>query len=335
MEGTKKTHEQLAARPRVTLGHWPTPLEPCHRLRAEIGGPLVWLKRDDCSGLAMGGNKTRKLEFLLGAAIAGDATGVVTFGALQSNHARQTAAGCAAVGLPCHLVLTASVDRGDAHYRESGNVLLDRILGATLHVVPDADAALVRAGELLEADAGLHLIEPGGSNPVGTLGYVGAAAEMIDQADALGIDPSTVVVAASSGGTAAGLSIGLQLAGRRARVLAAAVYESADATTGTVERLVSATGASLGAAVDTSAVTVSDRFLGAGYGVPSPASRHAIELLATTEGVLLDPVYTSKAFALLLDDIGSGIDGADDVVFVHTGGQAGLFAYAPDFSGGG
>ena len=168
----------LDAFPRVALGHWPTPLEPADRLRARRGGSRVWLKRDDCSGLALGGNKTRKLEFLLGRALADGATGVITFGALQSNHCRQTAAACNRVGLPCHLILTTAVDRGDTHYTRSGNRMLDDVLGASVRVVADDDAAMVRCGELLAEDDALAVIGPGGSDATGTLGYVAAAREL-------------------------------------------------------------------------------------------------------------------------------------------------------------
>src|SRR6478735_5156432 len=134
----------LSRFPRIRFAHLNTPLEPMERLSKQLGGPRLWIKRDDCTGLATGGNKTRKLEFLLGRAIAEGSDGVVTFGALQSNHARQTAAACARLGLPCDLVLTRAVDRTDEFYLRSGNVLLDRLFGATLHLVDDSDAAFVR-----------------------------------------------------------------------------------------------------------------------------------------------------------------------------------------------
>ncbi|HTO00681.1 MAG TPA: pyridoxal-phosphate dependent enzyme, partial [Microthrixaceae bacterium] len=182
---TPDVRATLAGQPRVALGHWPTPLERADRLRGSVGGPELWFKRDDCSGLAIGGNKTRKLEFLLGQAIAEGADEVLTFGAMQSNHARQTAAACARLGLPCHLVLTQSVDRTDSFYTESGNILLDHVLGATLHVVPDPDAAFERFAELYgQAEAAgrkLFGIVPGGSDSTGTLGYVAAAFELADQ----------------------------------------------------------------------------------------------------------------------------------------------------------
>jgi D-cysteine desulfhydrase family pyridoxal phosphate-dependent enzyme len=323
---------RLAGFPRESLGHWPTPLEPCHRLHDEIGGPLVWLKRDDCSGLAFGGNKTRKLEFLLGEARAGGATGVVTFGAIQSNHARQTAAACVRVGLPCDLILTEAVDRTTVHYQVSGNRLLDDLLGATAHVVGDSAAAGVRAAELADADPGRFFIDPGGSSSVGVLGYVAAAVELADQLGARGVDAQQVVVAASTGGTAAGLVIGLHHVSIDARVCAVAVYSDGDRTRDTIEELIVATSDLLGLPAPPSGrLTVDDTMFGPGYGIETAASHAAIEQLARTEGVLLDPVYTAKAFACLLSSM-EGMDPDRDVIFLHTGGQPGLFAYADAFA---
>lgn len=327
----------LEAAPRVQLGHWPTPLEPCDRLREHIGGPRIWLKRDDCSGLAIGGNKTRKLEYLLGDALAQGCSGVVTFGALQSNHARQTAAACARTGLSCDLVLTRAVDRDDVHYVGSGNVVLDRVLGATLHVVDDPDAAFVRFAELLEAAAAdgrqLYGIVPGGSDPVGTLGYVRAGLELVGQLAEESLDPQRLVVAASTTGTAAGLLIGTELAGSDVRLAVACVYHDREQTSEELTGLAAATVAALGGtAPDTTRLHVDDEQLGEGYGIPTSACVEAIELLARTEGVLLDPVYSSKAFAHLLRAVRDGeLDDDRPVVFVHTGGSPGLFAYASEW----
>ncbi|MCC5951860.1 MAG: pyridoxal-phosphate dependent enzyme [Acidimicrobiia bacterium] len=333
--------EILAAAPRVSLGYWPTPLVRCDRLREVVGGPMVWLKRDDCSGLALGGNKTRKLEYHLGAALAAEATGVVTFGALQSNHARQTAAACNAAGLTCDLVLVEAVDRHDQAYVASGNLLLDGVLGATVHQVADEDAAAETLFALLgeaEADGrALHVVPPGASDVVGTLGYVQGALELWTQAGELALDVERVVVAASTAGTAAGLVVGAGLASAASPAAAAAVvdvacvYAPAVTTEATLATLVADTAAHLGLD-DTALATwkVDDTPLGAGYGIPSEVGLAAIALLARTEGVLLDPVYTSKAFAHLLAAIDSAAIPADrDVVFVHTGGAPGLFAY-PD-----
>lgn len=331
-------HPALAPHLQLPLGHWPTPLEPADRLREAIGGPRVWVKRDDCTGLAVGGNKTRKLEYLLGDARSQGAVGVVTFGALQSNHARQTAAACARAGLACDLILTRQVDRSDQHYLRSGNVLLDELLGATVHVVDDGDAAFTRFAELFdEASADgrtLYGIVPGGSDPVGTLGYVDGALELAGQLDQAGLDPERLVVAASTGGTAAGLVLGFALAERDLPVEVACVYEPAQLTSDVVRGLVAATASVL--EVEPPADerwSITDATLGPGYGIPTDACLEAIELLARTEGLLLDPVYSGKAMALLLDRIRTGsIDPDADVVFLHTGGSPGLFAYTPAFA---
>lgn len=323
--------------PRVALGHWPTPLQPCDRLRDELGGPRVWLKRDDCTGLATGGNKTRKLEFLLGRAIADGSDGVVTFGALQSNHARQTAAACARLGLPCDLVLTRAVDRTDDFYLRSGNLLLDRLFGATLHLVDDSDAAFVRFAELFEAaeaeGRSLFGIVPGGSDPTGVLGYVDGTLELAAQIAALGTEVDRIVVASSTAGTAAGIVLGVALSGLDAHLDAVCVYDTAEVTGGELRGLVEATAADLGIEPPSAtAWSVDDSALGEGYGIPTAEAMEAIELLARTEGVLLDPVYTAKAFGHLVGRIRRGeLDAAGDVVFVHTGGSPGLFAYTPAF----
>ena len=326
----------LDAAPRLALGHWPTPLEPCTRLRDEIGGPLVWLKRDDCSGLAIGGNKTRKLEYLLGRAVADGCSGAITFGALQSNHARQTAAACNRGGLTCDLILTRAVDRSDEHYLRSGNLLLDRVLGATVHVVADPDAAFVRFAELIDeagrAGRQLYGIGPGGSDPVGTLGYVRAGLELADQLTAHDVRAGRLFVAASTAGTAAGLALGTHLAGADIDLEVACVYHDAMTTADELSGLIAGTAEHLGAEVPPGRWHLDDAPLGGGYGVPTVEGLGAIELLAGTEGVLLDPVYTAKAFGLLLRRIRDGELGDDrDVVFLHTGGSPGLFAYATEW----
>jgi D-cysteine desulfhydrase family pyridoxal phosphate-dependent enzyme len=312
--------------PRVPLAHLPTPLEPCRRLHHERGGPLVWLKRDDCTGLATGGNKTRKLEFLLGRAVADGAPSVVTTGALQSNHARQTAAACARLGLPCHLVLRRSVPRSDDHYTISGNVLLDGVLGATVELVDTVEEAEAVIDAVVEG-TGAASIPLGGSDPVGALGYVDAGLELAEQLAAAGLAPSAVVCAASSCGTAAGLAIGLTAAGGPP-VVAVAVSDDGPTITATTESLIDATSVVLGIE-PAPTPTVVDAWIGEAYGIPTDEGLDAIEALARTEGVLLDPVYTGKAFAHVLSLLGPTGDPGGEVVFVHTGGVPGLLAYAP------
>lgn len=327
----------LAEQPRAILGHWPTPLQPCDRLRAEIGGPRIWLKRDDCTGLAIGGNKTRKLEYLLGKALAEGADTVITYGALQSNHARQTAAACAKLGLRCELILTRLVDRTDPFYERSGNRLLDGILGARVHECADAGETLERTVALHDEAAAegrtIFTVVGGGSDATGALGYVNAALELAGQAEAQGVDIARIVTAASTSGTAAGLAVGASLAGLDATIDIACVLASEIETAPLVNRLVVEVVALLGIREGGVPLGITDATLGAGYGIPSPATLDAVELLARTEGVLLDPVYTGKAFEHLLAEVARGdLDADRDVVFVHTGGSPGLFAYTPAFA---
>ena len=193
--------------PLQQLGHWPTPLEPLTTLSSELGGPRIWVKRDDCSGLAVGGNKTRKLEYLIGDAIAQGADTVVTFGAVQSNHARQTAAACAKAGLSCHQVLSRSVASDNADYESNGNVLLGKLLGAQQHII---DVAETRAftqsplAELTTSGRTAYVIPAGGSNALGALGYARCAEELQQQCIDLDIELSYIMHASSSAGTQAG-----------------------------------------------------------------------------------------------------------------------------------
>ena len=336
-------HAWISDAPRLELGFLPTPLVPLERLSARLGGPRLWLKRDDCTGLATGGNKTRKLEYLLADAIRQQADAIVTFGAVQSNHARQTAAACAAAGLPCHLVLARKVPWPHPHYDTSGNVLLDRLLGADVQVVApdafaDARAALL---DRLERDGRLPYVIPvGGSSHVGAMGYARCAMELMEQSRALEFALTDVVHASSSAGTQAGLLAGfaglvLDGDGTAPRVHGINVSE-VDPTVlpKDVQRLVGEVIAerSLDAAVAAEDVRLDDRYLGDGYGLPTEATVAAIRLLAGTEGVLLDPVYSGKAFAALVDRIERGeFAGVDDVVFIHTGGTASLAVYDTAF----
>ncbi|REE98862.1 D-cysteine desulfhydrase family protein [Thermomonospora umbrina] len=312
--------------PRRPLGHWPTPLERCERLSALLGGPEIWIKRDDCTGLAVGGNKTRKLEHLLGRAVADGHTTVVTFGAVQSNHARQTAAACARLGLRCELLLTRSVPRADALYETSGNVLLDGLLGARVRFVTGPEDITAALDEIGPA----YVIPTGGSNALGALGYVDAAFEFAEQAaDRVSVD--RIVVATSTAGTAAGLCVGLAEAGLRTRVEAVAVYRSVEETEAALEDLVAETAGLLGVAAPRGGRTVHGDWLGPGYGVATPEMTEAVRMFARAEGVLLDPVYSGKAAAALVGLVRSGRIGADEtVVFWHTGGAPGLFVYPDD-----
>ncbi|MGE0716507.1 MAG: D-cysteine desulfhydrase [Alphaproteobacteria bacterium] len=325
---------QLARFPRLRFAHLPTPLERLDRLTAALGGPTIWIKRDDCTGLGLGGNKTRKLEFLCAAAQAEGADTLVTVGAVQSNHARQTAAAAARLGLACELVLENRIADADANYRTSGNVLLDRMFGARLHEFPpgaDMARALADTAEAVRA-AGRrpYVIPGGGSNPTGALGYVACALELLAQATDMGLRIGHVVHATGSAGTQAGLVAGLEGLRTGIPVLGITVRQPRERQETAVHALAEQTADLLGVAgaVARSAVVANSDYVGAGYGVPTPGMLAALRMLAREEGILLDPVYAGKAMDGLIDLVRKGhFARGDNVVFIHTGGQAGLFAY--------
>lgn len=310
-----------------------------HRLSAELGGPKLWIKRDDCTGLATGGNKTRKLEYLVADALQQGADTLITLGALQSNHARQTAAAAAKLGLKCVLVLEERVSQPTDAYRHNGNLLLDRLLGARLKYVPRdtsmSGAADEAADEVRRAGGRPYVIPGGGSNAVGALGYVGCALEILQQAADLGIKIDHVVHATGSSGTQAGLIAGFDGARSGVHVLGITVGRPRDNQERNVAKLLDETWAHLGlsGAPSAEAIEANDGYFGEAYGMPTPGMKEAVDLLARTEAVLLDPVYSGKAMAGLIDLVRKGRFGKDqNVVFVHTGGQAGLFAYEPAFA---
>ncbi|MDX8053082.1 D-cysteine desulfhydrase family protein [Lentzea sp. BCCO 10_0798] len=316
----------LSAFPRVSLGTWPTPLEDAPRLADSLGAPPVLIKRDDVNGLGAGGNKLRKLEFLLGQAIEQGADTIITFGALQTNHGRQTAAACAKLGLRCELVLTAKVPMTGAAYERSGNIVLDHMFGANVHVCADADET-VRTYEKVNHDKAVTL-PVGGSNGLGTLGYVAAAVELVGQLDERGIDNATIVVPDGSGATAAGVALGTELLGWRGTVHAASVSHTAADAEQELRSLATDAAALLGEpAPRLGHVTVTDDTIGPGYGVPTPEMWNVLKLFAETEGVILDPVYTGKA-AVKFREIAPRSD--VPVVFLHTGGLPGFYGYAPE-----
>lgn len=323
---------------RIRLAHLPTPLEYLPRLSRALGGPEVWIKRDDCTGLSSGGNKTRKLEFLLAQARERDADIVLTQGATQSNHARQTAAAAAKLGLACHLLLEDRTGKTDPSYTESGNVLLDHLHGARVeHCAPslDMNGELEKIAARMRAEGRRPYVIPGGgSNPTGALGYVNAALELITQANDLGLKIDHVVHATGSAGTQAGLIAGL--AGIRSGVslLGIGVRAPQERQEKSVFELACATAELCGVAgaVARDDVVADCDYVGPGYGVSTRQSIEAIELLARLEGILLDPVYSGKAMAGLIDLARKGRFGrGENVVFIHTGGSVGLFGYVADF----
>jgi L-cysteate sulfo-lyase len=319
---------------RVSLSHAPTPLEPLDRLRAALGGPRLWIKRDDCTGLAQGGNKARKLEFLVADALAKGCDTLITPGAVQSNHVRMTAAAAARFGLKAHAVLERRVTATDADYEENGNVLLDELLGCPRTYVPsgaDVAAACADVAKDLEAKgAKPYVIPGGGSNPVGALGYVACAVELVEQAKDNNIKISRVVHGTGSSGTQAGLVAGFAALRSSVEVFGISVRHPRKKQEEIVFDLAARTAEHLGhtGSVERARVFADDGYVGAGYGVPTPGMIEAVTLLARTEGLLLDPVYSGKAMAGMIDHIRKGTFGADEnIVFLHTGGATSLFGY--------
>ncbi len=327
----------LSRFPRVHLAHLPTPLEFLPRLTEHLGGPQIYVKRDDCTGLGTGGNKTRKLEFLMAEALTQGADTVITQGAVQSNHARQTAAAAARLGLACELLFENRVADPNDTYLNSGNVLLDRLYGATLHHYPkgeDMAAAMdVRAATLRAAGATPYVIPGGGSTPTGALGYVNCALELITQANDAQLCIDHVVHATGSAGTQAGLVTGLRATHADVPVLGIGVNVARPAQEQKVYDLAVATAEFVGAAgcVRRQDIVANCDYVGAGYGIPTPEMKEALLLLARLEGLLFDPVYSGKGLAGMIDLIKKGFFGRDDtIVFIHTGGSAGLFGYAQE-----
>ncbi|MBN3763372.1 D-cysteine desulfhydrase family protein [Burkholderia sp. Ac-20365] len=329
----------LTAFPRYSLIEGPTPVQYLSRLSKQVGDVDIYVKRDDLMGLGGGGSKLRKLEFLLGEALAQGADTIITVGARQSNHARLTAAAAARAGLQCELVLTRMVPREDDDYIHNGNVLLDALLGARVHDLPgNADAmafAQNRTDELRKAGRNVYVAPMGGSSAVGNLGYAACAAEILEQAHTLGVSFDRIAISNGSGGTQAGLVAGLLAMGENpTRVVSYNVLATHDNTLSNTQLKAKETFALLrpDAPFPIESVIVADGQRGEGYGIPTDAMREAVRLLATTEGLLLDPVYSGKAFAGLLHDIRNGtIARGSKVLFLMTGGLPGLYAYRSAF----
>ena len=325
----------LSGFPRVSLAHLPTRLEFLPQLTERLGGPEIWVKRDDCTGLATGGNKTRKLEFSMGEALEQGADTIITVGAVQSNHVRQTAAAAAKLGMSCEVLLEHRVQKPSDLYRNSGNVLLDRILGANLREYDkgtDFDAAMDEIAGEVRANGGTPYIIPGGaSNPVGALGYVGCAEELLQQCEAQDVVFDHVVLASGSAGTHAGMAVGLRASGSDLPILGigvnvprdeqeARVYDLAIATADYIDRP---------GCVSRQDIVADCNYVGPGYGEPTAGMNEAVLMRARTEGLLFDPVYSGKALAGMIDYVRKGrFTAGQKIVFLHTGGVAGLFAYA-------
>lgn len=326
--------QQLINFPRVPLCHASTPLEKLSRL-SEFLGVNIWVKRDDCTGLAGGGNKTRKLEFLMADALQKGADTVITVGGLQSNHARQTAAAAAKVGLACELVLEDVKGVPQRDYYHNGNLLLDQLCGAIVHnVQSDQTSELVVAqliGNLKQQDKTPYLIPLGGSNALGSLGYVVCADEIIKQSQKLQVDFKQIVLATGSAGTQAGLLAGLIAQQIDTAVLGICVSRDGPAQQTIVESLLKETLALLDIDTNQSSgrVKANGDYYGEAYGITTDKTIEAVRLLARLEGLLLDPVYTGKAMAGLIDLCQQGVYSPEqNILFLHSGGSQGLFAYS-------
>ena len=325
--------KKLSEFPSVPLCHQPTPLEFMPRMSESLGGPRLWIKRDDCTGLATGGNKTRKLEFLIADAIEKGADMVVTQGAVQSNHVRQTAAAACKFGLDCHALLERRVPDRANDYETTGNVLFDQMFGTSLEFRPaglDMNAEAMAVTEKLAA-AGRkpYFIPGGGSNEIGALGYVSCAYELLDQIKANNLDVGWIVLATGSAGTHAGMLAGLHAAGSTIPVMGISVRQPEEKQIAAVHKLAVLTSAQLtDKPLGVEKVIVDDGYVGAGYGQPTKGTLDAINLIARREGLLFDPVYSGKGLAGMIGLAGQNFFESDkDVIFLHTGGAAALFAY--------
>ena len=329
---------RLMTLPRVALAHTPTPLEAMPNLSAHVAGSELFVKRDDCTGLAMGGNKVRQLEFYLGQARAEQADTVLITGAVQSNFVRLAAAAACKMGMACHIQLEERVPETDAVYRNSGNVLLDRILGATVHHYPEgedesgADRRIQEIAADLKRQGRRPYVIPlaPGHPPLGALGYVLSAQELLTQINHQRVDFDHVVVASGSGYTHAGLLFGLKALDHPASVTGVCVRRDAAAQRARIGHHCEGIAELLGLAspVGDLDITLDDDFLSPGYGRTNQATLEAMELAARLEGLIVDPTYTAKAMAGLIHHAHRQKAGSR-TLFIHTGGQPGVFGSEP------
>ena len=333
-----RVRSALAKQPRLRLAQLPTPLHDAVRLRQALGGPArcprILIKRDDLTALGLGGNKARKLEYLVADAQARGATTLITTGAVQSNHARMTAAAACVAGMRCVLVLTSTTSEPAL----AGNLLLNRLYGATVRLVPaidpmlavGQDEAVVAAVVAEEESFGRtpYVIPVGGSSGIGVFGYLGGTTELVEQLSQMGVTPSRLYYASGSRGTQAGLTLGAILCAAPYRVYGVAVSAGEPEKIERAKRIANeaATRLDLPERLELPDLITDQSFIGDGYGIPTEGGLEAIALVAQSEAILLDPCYTSKAMAALVHHVRSGeLGAADTVVFLHTGGMPALF----------
>lgn len=320
----------------IALARLPTPLQPLDRLSSTLNGPRLWIKRDDLTGTPLTGNKVRKLEFVVQRALEQGADTLITCGGLQSNHCRATAVVAAQLGLSCHLLL-----RGEPEVPNDGNAFLAELVGARISVISEAEYAreLPRRLAQLQSDYQslgheAYIIPTGASDGVGLWGYYSAAAELLNDFSAHNIRPSLVCCATGSGGTHAGLALGLAHLQANIPVKGYAVCDSRTYFENKSARDI-CQWYELYFPQEVPVIPpldINDSYIGAGYGQADASVYAAIKLLARTEGIILDPVYTGKAFAALLDQVERGeFQSASDIVFIHTGGIFGLYPYRDRF----
>ena len=331
--------------PRYELAFLPTMIHPLRRLSAELGGPEIWIKRDDCTGLAGGGNKTRKLEYLVADAVASRADTLVTIGGIQSNHTRQTAAAAAAAGLNCVLVQERWAEWDNPHYEEVGNLLFSRILGANIEVLDGSFLkdgrraprdSLIAAAERVRASGAVPYVIPAGASDhrLGGLGYVNCSFEIDNQMQERGIRFDYLVHATSSGSTQAGLVVGIHLRDMPIQIIGIDVNAAAEATRDIVIKIANDTARLLGIdpPIPSSAIHIESGYSGPAYGFPDHATLEAIRLVARLEGILLDPVYEGKSMAGLIDLVRRGsFNKTDNILYLHLGGTPALHAYSDLF----
>ena len=338
LSAVSRVRSALARQPRLPLAQLPTPIHDAVRLREALGGaarcPHILIKRDDLTALGLGGNKARKLEYLVADAQAQGATTLITSGAVQSNHARMTAAAACVAGMRCVLVLTTTTPEPAL----AGNLLLERLYGATVRLVPSVDPMLaVGHDEAVVAEVVAeekshgrtpYVIPVGGSSGIGVFGYVGGTAELVEQLSVAGVSPSRLYYASGSRGTQAGLTLGAMLCEATYRVYGVAVSAGEPEKIERARRIANeaATRLDLPERLDLADLVTDQSFIGEGYGIPTEGGLEAIALLARSEAILLDPCYTSKGMAALIQHVRSGeLSPAETVVFLHTGGMPAVF----------